>query len=333
MPKVVKPEPKKQAGLKHMLFRRRPFSDLGIIAGGLLLLQAVAEQVMPHYWVVSNLSTFCLQYAILAAASAVLLLLAKRRAPASLAVMLALWYLVPVLYFYIPPDGEKLNPAAAPLKVLYANVFTRNQETALLGELVNDFQPDIVALAETGRHWAEALQYLRDSYPYRLERFRDDNFGIALYSRLPLTHNEILSAPQTNVPSIRARCYWQDEEITVFLTHPLPPSTPGQFVSRNQQLAWLASLVKEESNPVVLVGDLNATETVAAFAKFMQMTGLADSRQGFGWQPSWPRLFVPALIPIDHALVSDEWRVIDRRLGPDIGSDHYPVCLTVALVS
>jgi endonuclease/exonuclease/phosphatase family metal-dependent hydrolase len=36
-------------------------------------------------------------------------------------------------------------------------------------------------------------------------------------------------------------------------------------------------------------------------------------------------------IPIDHVVVSPEVRVTDRRVGPDVGSDHLPVEATLAI--
>jgi endonuclease/exonuclease/phosphatase (EEP) superfamily protein YafD len=36
-------------------------------------------------------------------------------------------------------------------------------------------------------------------------------------------------------------------------------------------------------------------------------------------------------IPIDHCLVSSELVVLEHTVGPDIGSDHYPLLVTLAV--
>lgn len=36
-------------------------------------------------------------------------------------------------------------------------------------------------------------------------------------------------------------------------------------------------------------------------------------------------------LPIDHALVGRAWRVLDFRVGPEIGSDHRPLVVRVGM--
>jgi hypothetical protein len=40
---------------------------------------------------------------------------------------------------------------------------------------------------------------------------------------------------------------------------------------------------------------------------------------------TWPSLPLPLWIPIDHALADPGSGVADVRIGPAIGSDHYPL--------
>jgi endonuclease/exonuclease/phosphatase (EEP) superfamily protein YafD len=79
------------------------------------------------------------------------------------------------------------------------------------------------------------------------------------------------------------------------------------------------------------VGDLNTTPWGHAFRALVLDSGLRDSSRGFGFQWSWPASFWPLGIPIDHALVSDGVNVLDRRMGPSIGSDHLPLVVDIQL--
>ena len=54
---------------------------------------------------------------------------------------------------------------------------------------------------------------------------------------------------------------------------------------------------------------------------------MRDARRGFRIQPSWPNFIWPLRIPIDHTLVSRDVHIVDRGLGPSVGSDHLPVVM------
>ena len=78
------------------------------------------------------------------------------------------------------------------------------------------------------------------------------------------------------------------------------------------------------------VGDLNCTPWSPHFDKFLQTARLRDSALGRGVSPTW--FPIPLLgLPIDHFLVSKEIEVVNRVVGPNVGSDHRPVVLTFRL--
>ena len=94
---------------------------------------------------------------------------------------------------------------------------------------------------------------------------------------------------------------------------------------RNRQFEELARTAFEEESSVMLIGDLNITSWSPVFWELLRKGGLTDSRQGFGIQPTWPVWLPVLLIPIDHILVSEKIVIHSREVGPNIGSDHYPV--------
>ncbi len=106
------------------------------------------------------------------------------------------------------------------------------------------------------------------------------------------------------------------------------PSIP--FARKNTpELAALADRIGRTGVSRIVVGDMNSTEGSPHFADFLRRAGLRDSRLGFGRQPSWPTGW-PYRIALDHAFVSDDLAVLERRLGPSIGSDHFPLILDLS---
>lgn len=118
--------------------------------------------------------------------------------------------------------------------------------------------------------------------------------------------------------------------LTLVVTHPLPPL--AGFVVRNLQLAHIAKARQEWGPDVIVSGDLNISSWSPYFQDLVRESGLRDSQLGFGVQPSWPAGLLPVMrIPIDHVLVSENFVVLKRELGPDIGSDHLPVYVELGL--
>jgi endonuclease/exonuclease/phosphatase (EEP) superfamily protein YafD len=94
--------------------------------------------------------------------------------------------------------------------------------------------------------------------------------------------------------------------------------------------ADLAELVAQETMPVIVIGDFNATPWSYAFKDFSSETGLVNSQNGYGLDATWPSTFPVTLVPLDHMLHSDSLTTVTRKVGPDLGSDHLPLLVEVS---
>jgi endonuclease/exonuclease/phosphatase (EEP) superfamily protein YafD len=228
---------------------------------------------------------------------------------------------------------SSLETAGHNLRVMLINVRTENERYDLVIACINKYRPDLLVVEEVDERWLNELARLREDYPHAKHQAREDNFGIALFSRLPMNGAEIVYLGDAEVPSVTAQLEVGDRRMTVVGTHPLPPGSPGNFRLRNEQLEAVAKFVRSQTNPVVVIGDLNATPWSYYFRRFVKESGLEDTSKGKGIHATWPAGLFPLLIPIDHCLASPEIGVAGKTIGGSVGSDHLPVIVDLHLPS
>lgn len=253
------------------------------------------------------------------------------------------WYFPPAV-----PGGE-----APALRCLMANVYGDNNQYDRLLDLVAATQPDVLVVVEFTPQWSRALEPLNPLFPHQQQVPRSDNFGLALYSRIPLDNLRVDSFGSPGLPTIVADLTWGDRPLSLYAVHPPPPVSPQGFALRNGMLAHWAETIPQNPQPVVMLGDWNLSPWSPYYGEFLAKTGLHNSSQGFGIQPTWPVAGVlpqklqeqtgqgatPGFpprppwpwgqsllqIPIDHGLISPGLRSVNFWRGPAIGSDHYPI--------
>jgi endonuclease/exonuclease/phosphatase (EEP) superfamily protein YafD len=81
----------------------------------------------------------------------------------------------------------------------------------------------------------------------------------------------------------------------------------------------------------VLAGDLNLTPYAPAYARLVDESRLRDSLEDVAWRPTWQAGFWPLALPLDHVLVPRNACVDAHEIGPDVGSDHRPLAVTLRL--
>lgn len=284
-------------------------------------------------WFCELFSHFRVQYLAGLLGVSILLLIGKHKKTALLCFVFALVNLYCVLPLFrfktvLPP----LDYPYGPYRAMLVNVHSEMGDPNLVMDAICEQKPDFVVLEEVTESWMQALSGLTNPLPYVVTSPREDNFGIAFLSQHPLLSQSVLFLGKAEVPSILVSVKIDGGVIEILATHPLPPVGSEYASLRNEQLDKIVDCIKGRS-PFLLLGDLNMTPWSPYFQRFITQSGLHNSAKGFGFQPSWP-VQLPFLgIPIDHCLHSAEIGIANRKIGPRIGSDHYPLIVDFALRS
>lgn len=305
--------------------KRIRLSGLIAAAGAVALTCTVAGFGGAWWWGFDLAAHFRGQYFIGLTAIAGLLALGKQRLAALVMLAGALVNLAIIAPCYF--GASPIRSHRRQLRAVLCNVHTPNQQYDRVLEFVRD--ADFIVLEEVNDVWLRALTDLRLTHPHAITEPREDNFGIALFSRWPLSGRESHYVGE-DVPTLVAQADIAGQMLTIVATHPVPPIPAEGFRARNAQLEALPEFLRDRPKPILLLGDLNVTPWSPHFRRLLRETGLRDARRGFGVCATWPTMAPPLLVPIDHGLVSPEIRVTGVRVGPDIRSDHFPLVVEFA---
>lgn len=309
--------------------------SLGLPKAALVYIAAftIAAYLAKAHYFLELTSHFRLQY--LAGSIVVAAILAAWRdwrAMAGALVCLAL-NAVSVMPLYFPHQTTITAPQRN-LRLLLSNVLTSNTQRTPLIELARAEQPDLLVVQEVNAGWIKDLNALRDQLPHSIAQPRNDNFGIAVYSRVPFAEAKVVAPLDPTLPGILVKVNLNGQTVSILTLHTVPPVGSHElFLLRNAQLREAAMTMRQLPEPKILIGDLNTTVWSPYFSQLVEESGLRDARKGFGVVPTWPANFWTPLmrIPIDHCLVSRDIRVVNIRPGPRVGSDHLPLIVDLAI--
>lgn len=304
------------------------------VLGGLTLLAAAGRLGWP-----AELAThFRLQYVLALALLVPALLGLGRRAQALLAAaLLALngAYVAP----YLPPRAGAARPASAPAgatRIVALNLYYRNEDFTLARAYLERVAPDVLVLSELTPQAVQALRAVTDAYPHRISVDRRSPWGLGVYSR-----HRLRGARWTNLGvrggfNVHATVEAPGGAFELVAVHLASPTTARNAALRDAQLRELARLLGPPGPaagrpPRVAVGDFNITPFAPAFGDLLAATGLQDARRSRGLLGTWPAPWRPLLIPIDHCVADVAAGVVGVARGPYVGSDHYPLEVTLAV--
>ena len=315
----------------NRVYRPKPPNLTGLVEAlaAVGLLTAAAGYFFGALYPFELLAHFRLQSIVTAFLTGVVLLFVRRRIFGLICLASALLLAVTISPYFYPP--ARLAPAGQ-LKLLSYNVNTANQNFAEVLKYVGDQQADVVFLMEVSHEWVDQLKPLQEAYPHRMIEPREDNFGLAVFSKHPFAQEETFRFGVFDIPAASFQIVVGGTTFHLVGAHPLPPINGQNFRERNSELLRLGrQLAKAAPAPAIFMGDFNLTPFSPVYRELLAVSGLRDSSLGLGLRPTWISHNPLFAIPIDHILISENLAVAERKIGPSLGSDHNPLILSVAL--
>ncbi len=218
------------------------------------------------------------------------------------------------------------------IKIALYNVLTQNKEYNKLTSQISSEMPDIIITQEVDYNWLKSINKLKKDYPYYIEHPRDDNFGIALYSKFPLHNASVENWTDYEVPVINTEIKISDKNIKLYCIHTLPPTSKEYLRIRNEMLKKIHDLKKENQNtPLIIAGDLNTTIYSFSYKKHIQSANFKEAQSiRKNIAGTWNSKFLPIFrISLEHILVNSKLNVIEFKIGKYFGSDHLPIFVNI----
>ena len=281
------------------------------------------------YWFFDLLKQFYVQYALLLIPGLIItVVLAKWKG----LVVLWLAFLVcafPIVSFFIP----RTNPPAgnSPVKIMSFNVLAKNTSYSELVDYVNTESPDVLVFYEVNEQWENSFAPLIDQYEYSICESRRDTHGICLFSKLEWERGDIKNLGPESFPAVDVTFrLGRNNKVQIVGLHAAAPGGPNATKQRDAQLAEAANLFNDKANKHLMVGDFNNTLFSPVMKDIQRTADLKDSAKGRGIELTWS-MFPTWLggLKIDHALVNDAVHVEEYKFGPNLGSDHKPIIITI----
>ncbi len=279
-------------------------------------------------WFFDVFSHFRMYYVIYFLVLGLVALAMKKKWESIVSLSLTILLSLSIVKFYLPVETRLEKEG---LKIVSINLLSSNQDYDKVISFLEEGDFDVVFVQELSPLWTRKLQVLETEYPSIKMYPRNDNFGIGVMSKLAFLKIKNRSFSDVGIPSILITVLFNDHEINLLNTHPLPPVGSRYFEIRNQQFRNLNDFVENFEEDIILIGDLNSTNFSPNFNLLLESGKLIDSRKGFGVLSTWHAQWSFISVTLDHVLVTNGIEILDRGVGNDIGSDHLPITVEIDL--
>lgn len=222
---------------------------------------------------------------------------------------------------YLRSAGARAAPGPAALKIVQFNIWGGEGGLDAPMAWLAAQKPDVVVMEETNRRVREAVVRATGLH------MTAGRSNVLIFSReTPVSVLRPVDDRAGPMSLIGATFHDAAGDFTVLGVH-YPWPTEFERLAPTPDLIRIVRSLPADST--ILSGDFNSTPWSFARRREDEAFGLIRRTRAL---PTWPAgRHVPfPILPIDHVYAGDGWATVKVERGPLLGSDHYPVVVTLA---
>lgn len=210
-------------------------------------------------------------------------------------------------------------------RVATANLLMTNRRGGAVARALRSVGADVLVLHEytRGMH-ARIHASLAAEYGESVVAFGEDAYGFGVYAREPVEGEQVILGEH---PAVKVLL--REYGLTLWAVHPTAPMSPTLVHRQVEHLGAVAKAVAEGGGRRIIAGDFNAVPWNREMRRLKRVAGLVHAvPSGFRLpKPTYPSPL--PVVPIDHVLVDEGTRTLDRNTFRIPGSDHIGVFVDI----
>lgn len=220
------------------------------------------------------------------------------------------------------------GPASGPvLKVISFNWLMGDRDRSDIYAWVKEQNPDILAVQEFIPDERGVGMTLFGMFPYHAKPASD----IVILSKFPVIKQSGKTIGQNSMARVEINV--ADRRLVVWGIHPATLKEMQELNARNIYLSNVADYVAQETEPVLMLGDFNASRWDPRFRAIVSNGELHEEPNLLAPPTRMAvRMGIPFVgAPIDHILTNGRNVLSNCHTGPNLGSDHKPLICNLQL--
>ena len=283
---------------------------------------AIVLVAFPQTFLTMLITSFALQILFVFVLIGVLFLLRKQWKKAALVGISCVMIITLFPAYVFNWSSSAFSGDLRGLKVAQFNVLKYNKKYDSVINRALQVNADVISFQEVNKEWEVKMKAaLKDVYPHSFIASREDCYGLAVFSKVPLKKMELYYVE--DIPSISGVLTYNNQDIDFISCHTRAPLSYGNYKLRNKQMQIVGELMSKAKQPKLIMGDFNSVPWDSVLKKMMRKAKVIDSRKSLAATYPSDNPFVR--IPIDYIFHSEEITCKYFKVIEPTSSDHLGV--------